>query len=447
MKFSAKLTLYITFLIFILFSLGGHLMIQQNFNYAFREASAQYIKGHISQRVLLENELYNSNADVHSITNENLIKAAETIGQFKGIGLYDQNVNKIYSSLVVKDIGIIRKLIKSDKDYIVDECNDNYVMATFTPLSLTDDEQIYMVSVYDITDVFSERRRQYANFLYLDVMILVIAAISVAIFAKLITLPLKRLTLVSEKIADGAYDQRTNIFSKDEIGVVAKSFDKMAEAVEGKICELQETIRAKDDFVSNFTHELKTPMTSIMGYADMLRSHENEQEIQIKAADHIYKESKRLGDLSLKLMDLMSLSGEYIQIEPIAATKLLNEFNADMEKATVLADKTLIQCVLRNLCQNAENAGADEIRVTGKTADNRYIISVCDNGSGILQNELNRIVEPFYMVDKSRSREKGGSGLGLALCEKILRLHGTSLTIKSTMGIGTIISFELEVCH
>lgn len=443
-------------------------MIKQNFDYALQEASTQYTKEHINQRILLENELYHANADMDDITQDNLLKAAETISQLRGLALYDQTLNKIYSSLMVEDANTIKKLIKNadvNWNYISNNYNDESIITThfrnnmihayhdkkmlsiLTPLSLND-EQLYMVNTYDITYVFNERQRQYTNFFYINIFILAIAAVSVTLFSRFITSPLKKLTFASESIANGAYSQRINISSRDEIGMVAKSFDKMAEAVETKISELQRVIKSKDDFVSNFTHELKTPMTSILGYADMLRSHENEPEIQIKAAEYIYKEIKRLEALSLKLMDLMSLSGEYIQIEPVATTKLLNNFKkTDIEKTTVLADKILIQCVLRNLWQNAENAGADEIKITGKIVGDKYRIFVRDDGSGIPQKELDRIVEPFYMVDKSRSREKGGSGLGLALCERILNLHGTALTIESTAGIGTMISFNLEICR
>ncbi len=116
------------------------------------------------------------------------------------------------------------------------------------------------------------------------------------------TRPLEQLEQASRQIAAGAYSQRTAIHGSDEIASLSRSFDEMAQAVEGTVQTLQQNARQKDDFVAAFTHELKTPMTSILGFADILRSGEVSPATRRTAADYIYHESKRLEALSGNLL-------------------------------------------------------------------------------------------------------------------------------------------------
>jgi len=169
-----------------------------------------------------------------------------------------------------------------------------------------------------------------------------------------------------------------------------------------------------------------------------------------RAADYINKESKQIVALSHKLMDLMGLSDEHIAMGPISVPEKLKFITGDhvvwnMDKGMVIADSALIVSVLKNLCSNAEKAGASEIIISGSSNNNRYEIMVHDNGTGIAENDLSRIKEPFYMADRSRARANESAGLGLTLCEKILQLHGASLAIKSEVGVGTSVRFDLPL--
>lgn len=447
MKFGTKLTLYISLIIAVMFFLSGHLMIKQSFDFALEQIIKQYQMQHINYRILLENKTYVTAPNPENLYEKQLRETAGLIGKLSQIAIYTESSNQVYSSVINGDTSLMKELVSKKEGYLIKSIGETHVLGVVSPVLITD-KQMYLISFNDISEVFTQSNQQYTKFLYFNVLLVLIAIIFVGLFAKKITYPLKKLTAISDKISSGAYYERTNITTNDEIGLLSKSFDKMANSIESKILSLEAAIRSRDDFVSIFTHELKTPMTSIMGYADMLRSRENETEIQIKAANYIYKESKRISNLSLKLMDLMALSNEYIEIKPIAAHKLLSdELQGSMQKATVLADKTLIYCVIRNLYTNAQNTKAADIQITGIIKDNIYQISVTDNGCGIPKNFLTRIKEPFYTVDKSRSRENGGSGLGLALCEKILQFHGTSLTIQSTINTGTTVSFDLQLLH
>ena len=117
-----------------------------------------------------------------------------------------------------------------------------------------------------------------------------------------------------------------------------------------------------------------------------------------------------------------------------------------LEKDSVICEPSLLKTLIINLMDNGCKASEKGSRVTvvGKREQGFYVIQVIDHGMGIPEDEIKKITEPFYMVDKSRARKQGGTGLGLALCSKIALIHGTSLEITSQLGKGTTVSFKLK---
>ena len=235
----------------------------------------------------------------------------------------------------------------------------------------------------------------------------------------------------------GKFDERANIKTKDEIGELSQSFNIMAEEIENKINELNLQMKQKDDFINGFSHELKTPMTAIIGYADLLRLKKCDEELTKKALNYIYSEAKRLESLSFKLLELMSLTDEKVEmkyfnienlIEKITKSENLilskNKVICEIEEYTVYGDFELLEVVMKNLIENADKAEPKDniILIKGqKLANNKYKISVIDKGNGIPKEHILRVTEDFYMVDKSRN--SNGSGIGLSLVKKILKLH------------------------
>ena len=286
---------------------------------------------------------------------------------------------------------------------------------------------------------------------------MVLAGGLVLLLCRRMTRPLEQLEQASRQIAAGAYSQRTAIHGSDEIASLSRSFDEMAQAVEGTVQTLQQNARQKDDFVAAFTHELKTPMTSILGFADILRSGEVSPATRRTAADYIYHESKRLEALSGNLLALMGLEQQPPQLEAVPLGRVLQSLRRALPQgspvptlprsdAVVLAQPELLCDMLYNLIQNARKATpADgKVEVLLDETPTRLTIRVQDTGCGIPPQELARITEPFYMVDKSRAREQGGSGMGLALCARIAALHGTTLQFASVPSQGSTVSFCLQ---
>jgi len=264
----------------------------------------------------------------------------------------------------------------------------------------------------------------------------------------------------ANRIAQGHYNKRLPVSSGDEIGELSNSFNSMADAIESKIHELVTSAQQKEDFVANFAHELKTPLTSVIGYADMLYQKTPTPEQVKEAAWYILNEGLRLESLSLKLMDLIVLNRRNFTLQEMRSDELFFDITGglkplleekkvnlvlDVCPADIMVEYDLFTTLLLNLIDNAIKAGCNRIEVSGKQKDNIYSISITDNGRGMSASEITRITEAFYTVDKSRSRKQHGAGLGLALAARIAEVHGTSLVFNSSEGVGTTVSIDL-VC-
>ena len=270
---------------------------------------------------------------------------------------------------------------------------------------------------------------------------------------------LKRMAEAACRMARGDYQERLVVRGRDEIGELAGSFNRLAAAVEEKIQKLQEAAREKEDFVANFAHELKTPLTSIIGYADMIYQKELSREEVRKASGYIWNEGMRLEALSLKLMDLTVLGRQDFILQEMPSEELLRDVAEGLEPvlrekrvelsfraqaAYIRVEYDLFKSLLINLMDNSVKGGCSRIELLGEAEGEEYRISVRDDGCGIRKEELSRITEAFYMVDKARSRKWHGAGLGLALAERIANIHGGGLVFESEEGSGTTVSFCLK---
>ena len=320
----------------------------------------------------------------------------------------------------------------------------------------------------DVTGVFTERALGFSLYRKVTVVLLLTSTVIMLIIASLLTKPIRLLTRATREMAAGDYSYRARQISRDELGQLTGDFNRMANALEETICKLEEEIEAREEFMGAFAHELKTPLTAIIGYADMLRSHKLDEEKSIMSANYIYTEGKRLEAMSFRLLDIIVAKQEEARLQETQAGEMfayLQEMFAEKkeveirfshEEAVVWMEPNLIKTVLVNLIDNACKAsetgtGADEaasdmagvVEVDGKVVDGGYRIAVKDYGIGIPEAEQAKIVKAFYMVDKSRARSKNGAGLGLALCAEILKIHHSELQIESKVGEGSCFGFIL----
>ena len=274
------------------------------------------------------------------------------------------------------------------------------------------------------------------------------------------TAPIKRLTRNTKLFTKGKYDERATVKSSDEIGELSRSFNRMADTIQDTIRQLELNAQQKEDFVANFAHELKTPLTSVIGYADMIYQRNDLTHREVKeAAGYIVNEGMRLEALSLKLMELIVLNRQDFMLTKMRADEVVQDvsdtlrplmekkgirFTASAQGAYIRIEFDLFKTLLLNLIDNAVKADGKHIRFNGKFEGGRYVLSVTDDGRGIPKDQLDRITEAFYMVDKSRSRSQHGAGLGLAIASRIAALHGAQLEYQSEIGMGTVVMVVLD---
>lgn len=219
--------------------------------------------------------------------------------------------------------------------------------------------------------------------------------------------------------------------------------------------KVQELNARQSRFVADLTHELKTPLTSMIGYADLLRSGELDDARRRTAADTIYHESARLEGLSQQLLALQGLQRDGVTLQAVDVDAVFRDVARSLPDApltldapagaAVQADRVLLADLLRNLAVNAVHASApgSTVRLTCTDAGSSWQLAVIDTGCGIPPDALPHLTEPFYRVDKARARADGGSGIGLALCAEIAAAFGTRLRFQSEVGAGTTVSFTL----
>ena len=228
----------------------------------------------------------------------------------------------------------------------------------------------------------------------------------------------------------------------------------MAEAVETRIAELMETAERQRLFIGGVTHEFKTPLTALLLHSRMLRRANMTDEEKDTSLEHIESQCEWLERLVQTLLKLITLERE-IERRPCEVDALFDTVRQNTQKSladrgvtlithsgggTLNCNADLIQSLLINLVDNAAkayDADAADKRVLLTFSNNT--IQVKDYGRGIPKESMERIFEPFYMVDKSRSKKAGGSGLGLALVKKIATAHDAELIIESSIEKGTTV--------
>ena len=219
-------------------------------------------------------------------------------------------------------------------------------------------------------------------------------------------------------------------------------------------------MQRQEQFMGAFAHELKTPMTSIIGFSDLLRQDSLDENTRIMAAEYIYSEGRRLERLSFKLLELILLKKDEITMKRVWLSAYLSEIERALapnmkskgirlvckaEPARVRFEADLVKSLLYNLIDNASKATDDGgiIAVRATAINGGCQFQVADNGRGMEPEELRRITEAFYRVDKARSRSQGGAGLGLALCKQIVELHHGHIQFSSVPGKGTRVTVTL----
>ena len=322
-------------------------------------------------------------------------------------------------------------------------------------------DTLYLYTVHDITDLYTMRHSQQQVYLRVFLVLSVLCAAGVYPLAKVLTGPLTALSRATRAIASGDYSSRVKLSGEDEVSQLAADFDRMAEELESTISALREAAERRERFVGSFAHEMKTPMTSLIGYAQLLRGGTLTESEQAEAADYIYSEGRRLERLSRRLLELLELRQGGLTMAEVSPAELAEEMADRLrplyaqrgaalrlrcEEGRCLLEPELTRALLLNLLDNAVKSmdQGGEIDLTVELLPDGCRLTVADRGRGIPEGALKHLTEEFYRVDKARSRSQGGFGLGLTLCREIAEAHRGTLRFANREGGGAVITAELR---
>ena len=275
----------------------------------------------------------------------------------------------------------------------------------------------------------------------------------------LVAYPTRRIRSAALEYARGNYDYPLDISTHDELGDLANSVRYM-------VGEIRNVDDYQKKFIANISHDFRSPLTSIKGYAEAMKDGTIPYELQGRYLDIILFEADRLTKLTTNLLDLnrmdsqgvmLDISGFDINqvIKNVAAAfegtcrdkKIVIELEFAEFETKVDADMGRIQQVLYNLTDNAIKFSNPDSRVEIETEEKggKVLIRVRDHGAGIPKDNIKKIWERFYKTDTSRGKDKKGTGLGLSIVKEIITAHGENISVISTEGVGTEFTFSLPL--
>ena len=460
MTYRLKLIITISLLIALSFGIGGTVMITTSFDAALeQETRSSLTSFENTQRTLYLLNSLGDQSDFESLTDALKQMENQNLGQWQAFSLKAGEKQLFLSGS--RDI-----LVYSLPDSAENQCvsllvsNHNGHGLLVKSMILAGNTELEVLARYDLSSVYTLRDTQQRQYLLVYSVVITFGILASIALSFALTRHLRRLTVTVQRISGGDLSGRSHIKSQDEFGQLSREFDVMADKLQENISKLETDMQRQERFMGAFAHELKTPMTSIIGFADLLRQGNMDESTRMMAADYIYSEGKRLEHLSFKLLELLLLKKDTLSMTPV----WLNSYLAEVERALmpnmnaknirlickadakrVILEADLVKSLLYNLVDNASKAIDDGgmIAVHGVAIPGGCQFQVVDNGRGMEQEELSKITEAFYRVDKARSRSQGGAGLGLALCKEIVGLHNGSIRFASTPGKGTRVTVTL----
>ena len=274
-------------------------------------------------------------------------------------------------------------------------------------------------------------------------------------FLRSIVAPVLRMNEFAKKITGGQYGVQLNVDYNDEIGELCRTLNEMS-------AELSRMEKSKNDFISSVSHELRTPLTAIAGWTDTIEGSLDDKKLASQGLEIIKKETRRLSQMVEELLDFSRIEsgGMRLQTEPFdlrgelydavfTYTDMLRQqglqvdYSEPDEPILVFADRNRLKQVFLNIIDNAGKYGADgyRVQVSASTHDGQCVVHIRDFGQGIPPDELPFVKQKFY-----KGSAKGrGTGIGLSVCSDIVRLHGGTLDIESTVGQGTDVIITLPL--
>ena len=338
---------------------------------------------------------------------------------------------------------------------IYDNNGSTFILGAF--LFEAERNNYVLYTLHDITSTYRQYDSLFRTSGFTGIAVGVIISIILLCILIILLRPLSRLKSSIKKISRGDYSARVKEEGSAELKEIAESFNIMAEVVENNTERLEGIADGRKRYVDSLAHEMKTPLTSILCYGDLMRIKKRVEDTErLEYAGIIVDEAKRLKSLSSKLLELATADSAELDFKEHSVLSIMKEAESSMgepleargiklnvmgQDGNIYCDKELFKSLLYNLIDNAAKASpvGGSINVISRCEKNGIVIAVEDHGIGMTKDVLRKVTEPFYMADKSRSRAAGGAGLGLSLCLEIAKRHRARLTAKSRPGVGTTV--------
>lgn len=315
----------------------------------------------------------------------------------------------------------------------------------------------YITIHYPMEDLYTERESMLRDILQLFILIFLLSLIVLVLFTFSIYLPLLKIIQGAKEFAQGNLKYKIKVNKADEMGYLASTLNYMGD-------ELQKNNEYQNQFIANVSHDFRSPLTSIKGYAEAMSDGTIPPELYPKYLGIIKSESERLDKLTRSMLALNSMNKQMVlHTSPFDINAVIKNTVAVFEgicrqkkisvdlilegsELYVLADVDKIQQVLYNLLDNAVKFSYKNTTITIETTDRhgKIYVSVKDMGEGIPKEDQHKIWDRFYKSDTSRGKDRKGTGLGLAIVKEIVQAHEQNINVISTEGVGTEFIFTLN---
>ena len=310
------------------------------------------------------------------------------------------------------------------------------------------DGEITLLTALDVSPVYALRRELLRGAAALGLIGLALAGALAIWISGVLTRPLSQLADAAAKLADGDYAAPLPAAKNDEMNALIRAFSRMSAAIDERETALRTQAEERQALIDALAHEMRTPLTAILGGARLLQQSRLSGSQQSELLDTMAREASRLSTMDERLLLLTRLDHEAPAFAPFdsqaMAREALSVFDGvrlEGDDAVFVGERELTILLLRNLVVNAQRAGGKEaVRVTLHPDG----FDETDYGCGMTKEQIARAFEPFYKADKARTRSAGGAGLGLPLCRKIARLHHGELHMESEIGRGTRVCYRFD---
>ena len=462
-----KTKIFLAFTIFMFFVVGGGILLNSIFleSYYIYRNKAVFIS--LSEKINSEytEDKENSYEYMNNIYNIENISAT----------IIDENLNVEYNSVGVKKDNNEKRLTKEIKQAILEnekKLSNKFVYYTEDKNNNQTNKLVFISKMSNGKFIILKKPFKsigqsvsIANQFYMiaGLIVIFIGGIFILIFSKKITKPIIEMSNVAENISNLEFDKRVNFESQDELGKLGESINKISEKLCKSINELKEDVERRKHLVRNMSHELKTPIGIIKGYAEGLKyGVADDKEKMQKYCSVLVEECDRMDKLILELLNHSMMEVGMVKLNKTSfdaidlIASIIERFKPTLiEKGIVFdfkfennyiinADRDMLEKAINNFITNAIDhvEGRNFIQLTAEKQENALKISVFNTGSHIQMEDLEKIWDVYYKVDKARSRKYGGHGLGLAIVKSIVQMHGGNTNVEN-LDEGVVFSIKI----